>query len=92
MGNTRKKKVICYTGIKGRKNGKHTVKNFIKITKQNTSKSNCNRMKKFKKKFGYGSECPKNGNMDGWMKFYGAEYETPENCNSVVKKSTYNKN
>ena len=73
MKNTRKNKVIYYTGIKSRKNGKHSIKNFKKITNSNSS---CKEMKNY---------CPKPNNIKGWIKFYGAEYTSPTKCNSIVK-------
>ena len=69
--NTRKNKVICYTGINAKKSGKHSMKNFRKITRKLYSKAQCKGMK---------PECPKNTNNNGWVKFFGAEYTTPKNC------------
>ena len=74
--NTRKNKVICYTGINAKKSGKHSIKNFRKITRKLYSKAQCKGMKRS----GYGTECPKNTNNNGWVKFFGAEYTTPKNC------------
>jgi hypothetical protein len=45
-------------------------------------------MKKNKKKYGYGSECPKNTNNNGWVNFFGADYMSPEKCNSIDKSRT----
>jgi hypothetical protein len=76
-----RKNVICYTGIDSRKNGKHSITNFRKITRKLYSKSKCKEMKKF----GYKSECPKNKNINGWVNFFGAEYTSPAKCNSIIK-------
>ena len=32
-------------------------------------------------------KCPKNANNKGWIDFFGAEYISPENCNSMVKNN-----
>lgn len=80
---TRKNKVICYTGIHSRKNGKHTIKNFRKITRKLYPSSECKDMKRRKKNLGFGSECPKTTN--GWINFFGAIYTSPEKCDSIVK-------
>jgi len=82
MNNTRKNKIICYTGIAAKKNAKHSSNNFRKITRKVFSKSRCREIKKRK-----GSECPKNGNINGWVNYFGAEYTTPKNCNSMVKNN-----
>ena len=87
MNNTRKNKIICYTGIAARKNAKHSSNNFRKITRKVFSKSRCKEIKNYKKKYGSGSECPKNGNINGWVNYFGAEYTTPKNCNSIVKNN-----
>jgi hypothetical protein len=87
MNNTRKNKIICYTGIAARKNAKHTRKNFGKITRKLYPTAKCKRMKNYKNKYGSGSECPKNGNINGWVNYFGAEYTTPKNCNSIVKNN-----
>ena len=84
MQPTRKNRVICYTGINSRKNGKHSIKNFRKITRKLYSKSKC---KSIKKKSGSGDECPKNTNNNGWIDFFGAEHTTPEECNSIMKNN-----
>lgn len=91
MNNTRK--VICYTGIGARKNAKHTVKNFRKIVKKQYSRSDCKRLENNKKKYGFKAECPKKQNINGWVKFFGADYTTAKACNSIVKndKLLYNK-
>jgi hypothetical protein len=86
MNKTRK--ILCYTGIGARKNGKHSIKNFRKITRKLYSRAKCNSMKKNKKKYGYGSECPKNTNNNGWVNFFGADYMSPEKCNSIDKSRT----
>jgi hypothetical protein len=78
MNNTRK--VICYTGIAAKKNGKHTNKKFMKIARKIFTKSRCKTIKKR-----YGSECPKN--LNGWVKYFGAEYTTPDECESIVKNN-----
>jgi len=82
MNNTRKNKIICYTGIGSRKNAKHSANTFRKITRKVFSKSRCNGIKER-----HGSECPKNGNINGWVNYFGAEYTTPKNCNSIVKNN-----
>lgn len=87
MKNTRKNKVICYTGVGAKKNGKHNVKSFRKITRKLYPKSECMRMKKFKKSFGTGKECPKYTNTNGWVKFFGAKYTSSKECNSIVKSN-----
>ena len=79
MNNTRKK-IICYTGIAAKKSGKHSVKNFRKITRKIFTKPICKNIKKR-----YGSECPKN--LNGWVKYFGAEYRTPSECDSIVKNN-----
>jgi hypothetical protein len=83
MNNTRK--VICYTGIGAKKNAKHNVKNFRKITRKLYPKAECKRMKNYKKKYGFGSECPKN--INGWVDYFGADYTSSKNCNSIVKNN-----
>ena len=85
MNNTRK--IICYTGIGARKNAKHTVKNFRKIVKKQYSRSECKRLENLKKKYGFKAECPKKKNINGWVNFFGAEYTSPEDCNSIVKNN-----
>jgi hypothetical protein len=67
-------KVICYTGIGSRKNGKHTAKNIKKIAKRNL-KNTCKITK----------NCPKNNNIKGWVKYMGAVYKTPKNCDKIAK-------
>jgi hypothetical protein len=91
MNNTRK--VICYTGIGARKNAKHTRKNFGKIVKNQYSRSECKRLENNKKKYGFKRECPKKGNLNGWVNFFGADYTSAKACNSIVKKDKlfYNK-
>ena len=79
--NTRKK-IICYTGIAAKKSGKHSVKNFRKITRKIYTKRMCNDMKR-----GGLKECPKNTNVNGWVKYFGAEYRTPKDCDSIVKNN-----
>lgn len=86
MNNTRKK-IICYTGIGARKNAKHTLKNFRKIVKKQYSRAECKRMANLKKKYGFKSECPKKGDTNGWIDFFGAGYTSAEACNSIVKKN-----
>ena len=87
MQPTRKSKVICYTGINSIKNGKHSMKNFRRITRKLYSKSKCKGMKRFKKESGFGEECPKNTNNNAWIDFFGAEHTTPEECNSIMKNN-----
>jgi len=79
--------VICYTGIGARKNGTHRISNFRKVTRKLYSKSKCKSMKRDKKKFGFGSECPKNTNNKGWVDFFGAEYTTRKKCSSIMKNN-----
>jgi hypothetical protein len=85
MNTTRK--VICYTGIGARKNAKHTRKNFGKIIKKQYSRAECKRLKNLKKEYGFKRECPKKGNINGWIDFFGAGYTSPEACNSIVKNN-----
>ena len=82
MKNTRKNMVVCYTGINSRKNGKHSMNNFRKITRKLYSKSKCKAMKR-----NNSEKCPKNANNKGWINFFGAEYISPKNCNSMVKNN-----
>ena len=42
----------------------------------------CNDMKR-----GGLKECPKNTNVNGWVKYFGAEYRTPKDCDSIVKNN-----
>lgn len=87
MKHTRKNKVICYTGINARKNGKHSIKSFRNITRKAYSKSRCKDMKRDKQELGFGSECPKNTNNNGWINYFGAEYTSPEKCDSIMKNN-----
>jgi len=91
MNNTRKNKIICYTGIDSKKNGKHSIEEFRKITRKRYPKSKCQSTKKkirklFSKKKNYKLfECPEDTDDNGWIKYFGAEYTTPEECNAIVK-------
>ena len=40
----------------------------------------CNDMKR-----GGLKECPKN--LNGWVKYFGAKYRTPKECDSIVKSN-----
>jgi hypothetical protein len=75
---TRKNKVIFYTGVGARKNFKHTSKQFRKITRKVYSKKECRQMKERYKKYGMGHICPPQQNTNGWVKLVGAEYITAE--------------
>jgi hypothetical protein len=89
MRHTRKK-IICYTGINSRKNGKHSVKNFKKLTKKLYPKSKCKEMNEWKKTNPNTKEiCPKN--TKAWVKFLGASYTTPKKCNAMVAPPSINK-
>lgn len=65
---TRKqKKVLCYTGIGANKTGIHTPEDFLKITEGwQKNKEACYTENKNK------YVCPKPGNLNGWMKHFGA--------------------
>ena len=76
MNNTRKNKIICYTGIDSKKNGKHSIEEYRKITRKIC--------KKFKK---VGMKCPKDIDDNGWIKYFGAKYATPDECNAIVKNN-----
>jgi hypothetical protein len=72
MSKTRKqKKLIFYTGIGARKNGLHTVNQFMKATQSKNIKRVCKTYKKFGT--GKNSHCPKAKNVNGWIKWLGAE-------------------
>ena len=79
--------MICYTGIGARKNGKHSISNFRRVTRKLYSKSKCKGMKKNKKELGFGSECPENTNNKGWVDFFGAEYTSRKKCSSIIKNN-----
>jgi len=86
--NTRKNKIICYTGIISRKNGKHSVKTFKKLTRKLYSNTRCKEMKKWQKMNPSTREiCPKRKNIKAWINFLGAEYTSPEECNSMKDKN-----
>jgi len=80
MNKTRKNKIICYTGIGSRKNGKHNAKKYMKIVKKEYPKRVCNTMKLSSKK---SNRCPKYTNLNGWVKYFGANYKTSEECDKV---------
>ena len=82
--NTRKNRIICYTGVNARKNFKHTPKNFKNITRKVYTKKECAKMKKKYKKYKVGVVCPKRNDTNAWVKFMGANYTTPEECNAIV--------
>jgi len=81
MNHTKKNKIICYTGMNARKNGKHTPKNYGNITRKLYPNSRCKRMENYPK----GKRCPKRNNINGWVDFFGAEYTTPEECDAIIK-------
>lgn len=80
-------KLVCYTGIKSRKNGKHSVNAFRRITRKLYPKTRCNEIRKRRKLTGFGVECPKNKNTNGWIDYFGAEYITPKECDSIMKNN-----
>jgi hypothetical protein len=70
---TARRKIICYTGINAKKNGKHSVRNFKRVTRKSYAKQMCKTMK-----------CPKRNNIKRWVTLFGAEYRTPEECDKIV--------
>ena len=91
MDNSTKNKIICYTGIDSKKNGKHSIEEFRKITRKLFPKSKCEFTKKKIRKLVSNKkdyklfECPEDTDDNGWIKYFGAEYTTPEECNAIVK-------
>ena len=67
------RKMIFYTGRGARKNGKHTVKQFLKVARKVYSPAACRRMKRSHNKTQYGLVCPSKNNVNGWVQFMGAE-------------------
>ena len=70
-----KKRVLCYTGILGKKNGVHTRNQFSAVTKKIKKSKQCRL-----------SNCPRKGNLKGWVKYTGAEYTTNADCREAAKK------
>ena len=70
MNNTRKNKIVCYTGIDSKKDGKHSIEEFRKITRKR-----CKSL----------VTCTKDADDNELMKNFGAKYTTPEECNDIVK-------
>lgn len=70
-----KKRVLCYTGIKSRKNGVHTRNQFSAVTKKIKKSKPCRLL----------NNCPRKGNLKGWMKYTGAEYMTNADCRKAAK-------
>jgi hypothetical protein len=81
MNQTKKNKIICYTGMNARKNGKHTPKNYGNITRKMYPNSRCKKMKNYPD----GKKCPKRNNTNAWVEFLGAEYTSPEGCDAIIK-------
>jgi hypothetical protein len=82
------RKIICYTGILSRKNGKHSIRTFKKLTRKLYSNSRCKKMKKLQKIYPKTKEiCPKRNNINSWVDFFGAEYTSPEKCDSIIKNN-----
>jgi hypothetical protein len=73
---TRKQKMIFYTGLRARKNGKHTVKQFLKVARKVYSPATCQAMKRSYNKSKYGLVCPSKNNVNGWIQFMGAELDS----------------
>ena len=75
-------KVLCYTGIHSKKSGVHTPKEFLKITRKwAKSKSDCNRFVDGK------YVCPEEGDVNGWMKWLGAEYVENKACRKSARET-----
>ena len=81
LNKTRKsKKVLCYTGIDSNKTGLHTPDEFLKIAKKwSKNKNHCNHINTGK------YLCPKLDDLDGWMKWAGAEMEDELQCRKSAK-------
>jgi hypothetical protein len=74
------RKVLCYTGIDSNKTGVHTPDEFLNIAKKwSKNKDHCNHINTGK------YLCPKLHDLDGWMKWSGAEILDEVECRKTAK-------
>jgi hypothetical protein len=74
---TRKSNIICYDGIGSKYSGVHTRKNFLRAMKSPI-------ITRFTR---YQTNIPKSNNLEGWMKWSGAELDDEANCRKMVGQS-----
>jgi hypothetical protein len=80
------RKIVCYDGLRSRKNGLHTRKNFLHRMHTLTHKE-----RKFCKKPGmrekYTTLCnhPSSQNVKGWLNWSGAVLQSPQSCRKGIE-------